>query len=233
MHRHPLYHPVTARCECCQIEHQFEFTSPHDQVICRGCVRHTGSSPGRLELRLQDHAGLYWSELEICREDRESDAREAEARMQKLREELQAEITRRDRTIGERDVAIADLRHAIQASELNPPVEEWLADEMIRTAYAKRDSAYRARDFVLATIWRVAQIHDDDPGRDDHCICGSKADRCPELEAIADEIPSMREWEQNQIERLLDGLENGLPREHPEVRKHGWIGRPRGGRELA
>jgi hypothetical protein len=39
----------------------------------------------------------------------------------------------------------------------------------------------------------AAQIHDDDPGRDDHCICGGRADRCSELEAIADEIPAMRE----------------------------------------
>jgi hypothetical protein len=169
----------------------------------------------------------------VCREDRKSDARDAEARIEKVREELRKRLAERDQIIAERDVLIGDLRHAIRESELNPAVEEWLADDMIRTAYAKRDSAYRARDFALRTIWRFAQIHDDDPGRDDHCICGSKADRCPELEAIADEIPTMREWEQNQIERLLDGLENGLPREHPEVRKHGWLGRPRGGRELA
>jgi hypothetical protein len=178
-------------------------------------------------LRLRDHERLYWSELEICREDRESDAREAEARRQELREELQEEIARRDGIIAERDVTIADLRHAIQKSELNPAVEEWLADDMIRTAYAKRDSAYRARDFALATIWRAAQLHDGDPDRDEDCICGRKADRCQELEAIADELVAMRDWEQIQVERLRDGLEHGLPREHPEVRKHGWSTRPR------
>jgi site-specific recombinase XerC len=94
-----------------------------------------GKQSRQAELRLRDHEGLYWSELEISREDRESDAREAEALRQKLREELQEEIARRHRTIGERDVVIADLRHAIQASELNPPVEEWLAEEMIRKAF--------------------------------------------------------------------------------------------------
>ena len=67
---------------------------------------------------------------------------------------------------------------------------------MIRDAHAKRDSAYRARNYALATIWRAAQIHDGDPYRDDHCICGRKADQCPELGAIVAEIPTMREWEQ-------------------------------------
>lgn len=206
MHQHPLYHSVTVRCECCRIDQQFEFRSRHDQVICRGCVRHTGNSPKSRELRLRDHERLYWSELEICREDRQIDAREAEALRLKLREELTEQIAQRDRTIAQRDVVIADLRHAIQNSELNPAVEEWLADEMIRTAYKKRDSAYRARDFALGTIWRAAQLHNYDPTRDRHCICGRKADQCAELKALADELPALRDWERNQIDRLHDGL---------------------------
>jgi hypothetical protein len=234
MHQHPLYHSVTVRCECCRIEREFAFTSPYDQVVCKSCERHTGNSPERLELRRHDHLGLYWSELEVCREDRKSDAREAEARTQQVREELRERLAERDQTIAERDVLIADLRHAIQESELNPAVEEWLADDMVRTAYAKRDSAYRARDFALRTIWRFAQIHDGDPERDDHCACGRKADRCAELAAIADELPAMREWEQIQIERLLDDLEHGLPPEHPDVRKRpGWARRSYGQRGLA
>lgn len=40
------------------------------------------------------------------------------------------------------------------------------------------------------------------------------------FEAIAPAVNAHIMWENNQIERLRSGLPEGLPDEHPEVRRH-------------
>jgi len=109
----------------------------------------------------------------------------------------------------------------IQTGKLNPAVEQWLADEEVRTALEKRDRAYRSRDFAFATLWRLAKLHHPDDHHDGRCSCGRHEDTCKELQAISPELGMLRRWEETQIERLDDQLEHGLPDDHPAVMRSG------------
>jgi hypothetical protein len=217
MHGHPLWTQITLECKCCKIPREFTFKSASDHVICKCCERHIGDSAAKRQLRNEDHAGLYRSELLMCREDRAVDARQHAAELQ----ELHDRIAQRDDTIAKNNVAIGDLQAVIRTGELNPAVERWLADEEVKAALEKRDGAYRSRDFAFATIWRLAKLHHPDEHRDGWCSCGRKDDRCKELEAIYPELHALRHWEETQIQRLHDELEHGLPNDHPEVMRLG------------
>jgi hypothetical protein len=214
MHHYPLFASILVDCECCKIPCQFEFTSKSDQVICKGCRNHLGDGPEQRARRDREHAGLYRSELLISLEDRESERHAHAAQLQELKGE-------RDRTVGQRDVEISDLQAAIRAGELNPAVEHWLANEKVRDALDKRDGAYRSRDFAFAALWAVATLHHPDEHHDGMCSCGRRESNCRELEAIWPEHRALSDWEDTQIERLKDGLDHGLPREHPEVLRLG------------
>jgi hypothetical protein len=208
---------LTVNCECCAIPHEFVFKAASDHVICKSCERHIGDSAAKRELRNKDHAGLYRSELLICLEDRETDRRDHAAELQRLKDT----IAGRDEIIREKDVALADLQAAIRSGELNPAVERWLADEEVQGALDKRDSAYRSRDFAFAALWRIAKLHHPDDHQDGFCACGRNADRCKELDAVYPELRSLEQWEVDQVERLRDNREHGLPSDHPEVMRLG------------
>lgn len=217
MHGHRLFTELTLECQCCRIPREFVFKSASDHVICKSCERHVGDSTAKRNLRNADHAGLYRSELLICLEDRRADARSHAAKLH----ELDDRIAQRDQIIAEKDVAIADLQAAIQTGKLNPAVEQWLADEEVRTALEKRDRAYRSRDFAFATLWHLAKLHHPDDHHDGRCSCGRHDDTCKELQAISPELGMLRRWEETQLERLHDQLDHGLPDDHPEVMKVG------------
>lgn len=217
MHQHPLYRRITVTCECCEIPQDFEFKSATDLVICKGCTRHSGDSKRKQDLRARDHTGLYWSELEISREDRVEDERRHELECDRLR----ARIAELEDSIHDRDNTIGDLQAVLKTGHLNSGAEQWMADLEVKSAHDKRRSAYRSRDFVYVALWRVAQLHDIDDSRPDYCICGADADSCRELAAISRQLSFLEIWEEKQIERLLEDREHGLPDEHPEVLKYG------------
>lgn len=223
MHNHPLHSRVTVQCDCCKIPRDFAFSSSSDHVICKSCHRHQGDSQGKKALRNEDHAGLFRSELLLSHEDRRAD----EQRFEDKLEEMKERITQRDTIIAAKDLLIGDLEAAIRDGDLNPAVERWLADDEVRTALRRRDSAYRARDYAFAALWQIARIHHPDERDDQHCSCTRPAKRCPELVGIAGELDALRDWETTQVERLHDDRDHGLPDNHPEVLKAGWPARRR------
>lgn len=221
MHSYPLHGYVTAECECCKIPCEMWFTSASDPLICKGCRNHLGDSPTRCAQRNRQHAGLYRSELQLSQQGREADRRSHTAEMQKLEDRHTQKIVQMEAELTEQRVELSDLRAVIRSGELNPAVEKWLADQEVRDALDRRDRAYRSRDFAFAALWGMAKLHRYDEHDEHLCICGRKASKCRELQAIAPELAALDDWEDKQIERLRDDLEHGLPREHPEVTRLG------------
>jgi hypothetical protein len=213
MHNHPLYVEVSAECRCCKILRTFSFKSTTDHVICKSCERHYGDGSGKAAQQARDHAGLYWSELQISIEDRH---RDQERHLAELRYR-DREITEKNDIIAQKNVVIDDLETAVRTGNLNPAVEKWLADEEVRDALNKRDSAYRSRDYSFTALWRITQLHHLDERRQNKCSCGRSERGCRELAAISDELDVIHRWETEQVDRLRTGLEHGLPHDHPEV----------------
>lgn len=213
MHDHPLHRVVTAECSCCGVEREFEFTSRHEHVLCKGCRRHQGDTVAKVKQRDFDHVKLWHSEIQILNEDHEGEV-----------ERLQTVIDQRGQELTERQTEIADLQRVIQDGfERTPPptVENWLINKEVKEAAAQRDSAYRARDRAFRALWAVDQLHHEDEEHRGYCICGKRASHCKELNAIADATEALLTWENRERNRLRNGQPDGLPDNHPDVLKYG------------
>jgi hypothetical protein len=213
LHSYKLYYPVDAECLCCHVIMQFTFRSRSDQVVCASCQRHQGTSAAKLIQRDQDHIGLWRSELGL----------EKEARAEHV-QRLNNTIARRDADIVELRESLSDARGAIKTELKNRPVATvmaWIESENIAEALNLRDAAYRSRDHALSVIWHIDRLHHDHDEKDNHCSCGKGASKCKEHEALERIVEALDRWEESQIDRLKRDLEHGLPRDHPEVLKHG------------
>lgn len=208
MHNYRTFKQMTVKCECCELPRDFFFKTKHDRVICRGCEPHNGS-PEKQQRRLRDHVGLYLSELRLSQEERESEAQRYRAGLRDMQD-------RHNEEIGVLNEKIAQLRAALHDGA-DPAVDRWLADEAVTMAREKRDSAYRARDFAFRALWQIDRLHHASDKSSDHCSCGKPQRKCQELDAIKSEVDALQRWEVVQIDRLLDGLDHGLPDNHPEV----------------
>lgn len=124
---------------------------------------------------------------------------------------------------------ISELRAAIQSGYMNSEVERWLAERPSKGPTKRRDRACRSPNYTFESLWCspfLHREHDTDLGM---CACKRKADKCKELSAIREALPSVRDWENIEIERLHNNREHGLPSDHSEVfriggfrRQNGW-----------
>lgn len=191
----------------------FTFTSPYAQVVCPACVRHQGSTTAKAIQRDTDHVALWHSELAIAVDDHTT--REAAFAAQ-----LAAVRADHAKQVQQLRVEINDLQ-AVLRTGLDgappPTVERWWVSEQLADADESARHAYRSRDHAYRTLWFVVRLHHDDDNRDRHCSCGKRTAQCHEFKAIANIVPTLRRWEEKQIERLRDDLDHGLPDEHPEV----------------
>ena len=71
----------------------------------------------------------------------------------------------------------------------------------------------------MRVLWRFDDKHHEMP--DGKCSCGKAVDACEIARVLEPFTQSLYDWENNQRNRLFDGKEHGLPREHPEVAKYG------------
>jgi hypothetical protein len=151
--------------------------------------------------------------------------------MQKGKEHLDAWVRFRERTahehgetergLRERIEAIVqenrDLRRAIQSGvESMPPgaIATYFETDAVREAHEQRDSAYRQRDYAMATLWRINDRHHAVSMSSTKCSCGVGPCDIPRL--MADELNSLYKWEAGQVERAKDGRPHHLPVEHPQ-----------------
>lgn len=208
MHDHPLHRDIEVECECCLLTQPFKLTSKHDQVICKACVRHYGSSVQKTEQRSGDHLGLWRSELQMLTEDRDllrTTLHDERAAANQTRLQMQGEIDRLTEAItqGLSDTSPADVR-------------QLMTQRVVLDAEEARDSAYRSRDRVYQLLWRLDEKHRPD-ARNDSCVCGQR--RCPVLEVVDDgDREALYAWERRNVERARDGYPHGLPQEHPDYR---------------
>lgn len=92
-------------------------------------------------------------------------------------------------------------------------------------AEGKMRAAYRARDKVMSTIWRLDRLHHEGKSAG-VCSCNKRTQQCREFQSLAPMLATLDAWEQKQIDFLARGLEHHLPHEHPEVQKRrsrGWV----------
>ena len=209
----PLHVPVEIPCRCCGLRDTFTLRSQSDQVVCTRCRRHPQDDKRRMELHRD-----WWIEHEralLAVHAAES------AGWRDAASEL-------ERKINERDQRLEDMRSvAVRGYESTPlgGIKSWLQDGIVLAAESKMRNAYRSRDRLMGTIWRLDQLHQESKVQR-VCSCGKKIDQCREFAALAPLIDFLHKWEAKQLEFLERGFEHNLPREHPEVvkrRRSGWV----------
>lgn len=209
MHDHSLHRDIDVECECCRLIQPFRLTSKHDQLICKACNRHVGSSLQKTEQRSQDHLGLWHSEVQMRTEERDQlrsilGEERVAANQERLR--MQGEIDRLTEAItrGLSDTSPAD-------------VQRLMTQKVVQDAEGARDAAYRSRDRIYQLLWRLDEKHRPDD-RGDSCVCGQR--RCPVLDVVDDEDRTdLYAWERRNIERSKNGYPHGLPKDHPDYRE--------------
>lgn len=208
MHSYPLHRDIEVECECCLLVMPFTLTSRHDQVICKACIRHVGSSSQKSEQRAGDHLGLWQSELKLLVADRDrlsSSLRDERLAAREQQQRLEGEVDRLTKAIasGLSDASPADVRHL-------------MTQKVVRDAEDARDAAYRSRDRVYQLMWRLDEKHRPDE-RGGSCVCGQ--DRCPVLDVVDDaDREDLYTWERRNVERSKRGYPHGLPQDHPDYR---------------
>lgn len=208
MHSYPLHRDIEVACECCRLTQTFRLTSKHDQVICKACVRHVGSSSQKTEQRAGDHQGLWLSELNLITEARDqlrSVLRKERLAAQKEQLRLQGEVDRLTEAItsGLSDASPADVR-------------QLMTQQVVRDAEEARNAAYRSRDRIYHLLWRLDEKHrPEEPGGS--CVCSQ--DQCPVLDVVDDaDREDLYAWERRNVERSKRGYPHGLPQDHPDYR---------------
>lgn len=210
----PLYDPVMWPCSCCGLDREFTFMSQTDQTICKPCQHHGQDTDKRVALHRD-----WWREyVHGLKSDHGAEA----AGWHAAADQLEAKIIERDRRL-------ADMRAvAIRGYEQTPlgGIRAWLQEGIVLDAESKMRGAYRARDKVMSSIWRMDRIHHESD-KAEVCSCGKRTDRCREFQALAPVVDTLDKWEVKQVEFLRKHLEHHLPREHPEVQKQrglgGWV----------
>lgn len=208
MHSYPLHKDIEAECACCRLVQSFKLTSKHDQVICKACIRHVGSSSHNREQRAGDHLGLWQSELKLLAGERDLLRRKLREERVAARQEhsrLQGEVDRLTEAIarGLSDASPADVRHL-------------MTQKVVRDAEDARDAAYRSRDRVYQLMWRLDEKHRPEE-RGGPCVCSQ--DRCPVLDVVVDaDREDLYAWERRNVERSKRGYPHGLPQDHPDYR---------------
>lgn len=202
MHKHQLHSPVRVECLCCKLEQKFIFKSNSDPVVCGGCVRHQGDTLQKAKLRDSDHVKMWSAGFSIAQQDHSDQIALLEARIEKANEILRDERK-----------TVEDLRYTLKNELTMRPesVQKWIDDERVTEANAKRDAAYRSRDFAMANIWMVNKIHRSDLKNDGRCTCGKSTRSCREWQALSAIEGHLYKWERKQEDRRQQGLPHALP----------------------
>lgn len=93
----------------------------------------------------------------------------------------------------------------------------WFDSNAITAANVQVQRSYKSRNHALRALWDVDRLHHDDEKRHGCCTCGEKDEACPEWSALEPVRDMLYRWEEKELGRLEDGLDHGLPRNHPRV----------------
>jgi len=204
-HPYALHVTVEVPCWCCLSPQPFRFTSATDQVVCTHCVNHLGSD--KAERRDTEHVKLWASILDEVQQDSATFVAAS----------LETD-TANEATIATLTARVAELTAAIATDYAEAPaggVRDALQNELLTRAERTTTLAYRRLDRVMAVIWRLAELHHDDPKRPQYCVCGTRTAQCAEGLALEPERQEMLAWEKKNLQLLQEGARHGLPNDHP------------------
>jgi hypothetical protein len=154
---------------------------------------------------VKDWAEFHASSVSRARES-------SEATRQKIRElEEYIPVLR-----AERDEAV----YAFEKSIVTPDAVAMIETEPVRQADQKAESAFRSRDRLAATLWRLRMLHNDDE-EEGTCSCRDATADCTIWEILEEQMSFLEDWEERQADRLRADKDHALPDEHPLVIRYG------------
>jgi hypothetical protein len=215
-----LFKDTLMPCACCGLYEIFIFTSQSDQVVCPTCRRHTQDAEKRIVL----HRNMGLARF-----------KETSEMHQQVVENLKLRLAESEAKVQDLGARVNDLDSVVMEKYDETPlggVREWLKDVAVTHAEDKMRAAYRSRDRMMSTIWKLDKMHGDNKKRDakgnELCKCGAPVTRCEHRKTLAPVTHMLDEWEKKQEEYLEKGWEHGLPPEHPKVmaraRRYGTYG---------
>lgn len=197
-------------CLCCHLP-KFETPISHTDrppQVCRDCQVHYRDA----QKRDADHIAAWTihhrNSMRIMKENNYESRTRAEA----------AEARARDL-----QVSLDDAIHLLQSDTADhfmafgPELRKRLESEAVATTEQRARSAYRQRDFSMNALSAIADHHYE--AADGKCRCGGR--NCAILEILSHEVEQINKWEDAQKQRMRDGLEHGLRRDHPDAIKNG------------
>ena len=224
-HHFELHTDVTTDCQCCGMPRRFRFTSKSDHVLCRTCRGHQSRTQEATAQRNVDHV-RDWQAYTMELSARQRDALAAKdaalatlgvevnalkERNTSLREELHMSALEMARVVDERTGGAE--------REPGEALVKLLANTVAEKANEERDRAYRTRDFAMARLWAVDELHHPDESKRELCSCGRDLRQCATNSVLEDQRNHIYKWEISQVQRLEKGLSHALPAEHPKVRE--------------
>jgi hypothetical protein len=203
----PKERGAVTTCLCCGLPKPIYMDWPTAQQVCDECKAHHNRDQELIKRLHRD----WWMAHDKAQTSNYSQI------VSGLRTELRAANDKTD----DAESRLVQMRALVVKHFEGAPVgtlQTWLRDGIVINAHGARDSAFRRRDQAMRALWRLDKLHNDDetPGT---CKCGPRTEKCSAWKVLADEVEDLDRWEQDQLTRMEDGREHGLPREHPEVRR--------------
>jgi hypothetical protein len=202
-HGFPLHVDVMAQCFCCRSLQPFRFTSPSDQVVCPFCQKHLGSD--KAERRDLDHIKM-WSELY---DDEQETHREYVAGAEASADSDAAALARLTAQVDELSRVVAGEFDRTESGG----VRELIETTVVRRAERNTELAQRQVDRLMASLWQLNRLHQDDAKRASHCACGKSVAVCAEYAILEPERQRLREWELRNGALRDAGKRHALPAE--------------------
>jgi hypothetical protein len=200
-------------CPCCRIP-RIPRREAGVRKVCARCELHHGNTGERLLRKNADHVS-EWSTFHA------EAVRSASAEIERMTQAL-AQVNADNAVLQQQ---LEDTKYALTTGQPTLSVLNMLETERVRDAEQRARQAYRSRDVLAAQLWRLDALHND-ADRDGTCRCGLRTAQCEIWKLLEDERPFLYSWEAKQVDRLREGLDHGLPDEHPEVARHprrGWL----------
>jgi hypothetical protein len=199
---------VGEECVCCHLK----FVGMGRLRHCPSCLHHRGG-PG---LQLDKEHISAWRAYAAQFERDASDASVKWGQMLKAKSD----------ELAERDAKVLELQEVVRVGIVNLPAEVIAAHVQgveVAEAHGARDSAFRRRDAAMRVIWRLEQEHNRPDEAVHECACGEP--NCYVERTLHPFVDDLFDWESREKQRLDDDKQDGLPDEHPAVRKAARRGR--------
>lgn len=195
-------------CLCCGLPRNIYMDARTAQQVCDQCKQHHARDLNRV---INLHR-TWWLAYTT----------EAADRFNLVVANYKKAVREKDALATDVQAKLSELTDLVDADYQNAPIGElqtWMQSLAVKAAENRVRSAFRTRDAAMAKVWKLDDLHKEGKSRA-LCFCGKPEAKCKDREELVDIQNNLVRWESQQIERLKNGKEHGLPREHPEVMKN-------------